>query len=251
MRFLVFTLFLTLSLCLPISAANLLNNGDFENTSSSVPANGLINGKALNALAPGNGWDVYSSIPFWGTTPNFIGGVDCTPCTPAGIEVQHNTVVTAHSDAHYIELDSHRANGGGSTNSAMSQSIFLTAGEYELSYWYRPRTYSAGDSGIKVFVGTDATPSAADEIPLLFGNGVVGSGWTQLFATFIVSADTYRVTFAAVGRDNTYGGFIDDVNLEKLEVPQETPEPATMGALGLGLVALAITRRLRKEKVTT
>jgi hypothetical protein len=125
----------------------------------------------------------------------------------------------------------------------MTQSIFLTAGEYELSYWYRPRTYGLGDSGIKVFVG-------ADEIPLLFGNGVASSGWTQLFATVILSTDTYNITFAAVGRDNTYGGFVDDVNLERLEGPQEIPEPATMGALGLGLAALGLARRLKRGTVT-
>ncbi len=235
-------LLMALLLGVTAPAANLLINGDFESTNSNV---GLINSKALNALGAGQ-WDVYSSIPGWTTTPNFIGGVNCSPCAPAGIEVQYSgVVVNAHSANRYIELDSHRSQGIG-TNSGMSQSLFLSSGTYEMSYWYIPRTRSEGDNGIKVFVGTGVTPAASDEVAALYANGArpPTNDWTQIVASFgIANPGIYNITLAAVGTDNTLGGLIDDVWLEKTGGPQEVPEPATFAAMGIGLAALVLAKR--------
>ena len=75
------------------SASTLVVNGDFEDTSSSVPGVGLVNGVALGDLAGGSGksWDVYTEIPGWKTDDG------------AGIEVQPNRTlgsIDAHSGRH-------------------------------------------------------------------------------------------------------------------------------------------------------
>lgn len=244
MRSILSGLLMATLLAMSLPAANLLTNGDFESTDQSI---GLINNKTLASLGPGQ-WDVYQSLPGWVTTPNFIGGASCDQCTPAGIEIQYNGAVggvAAHSGFRYVELDSH-VKQGNDTNSGMTQSVFLGQGTYELSYWYRPRTGSANDNGIQVFLGLTQTPAGADLMAALTADGTTATiqNWTRVAASFMIStANTYYVTLAAVGNDNTLGGFVDDVWLEQTAGPQEVPEPATFTALGLGLAALALLRR--------
>lgn len=181
------------------AAASLLVNGDFETVDGSM---GLVNGTDLDDLTSPF-WDVYVSIPGW------------TTASGPGIEVQSNTIHVAHSPNRYVELDSHPLPGGPSvSHSSMIQSVFLQAGRYELTLWYRPRTNTAGDNGILVSVDAGLlAPILVDGVSSDF------SDWKRRAFPFHVPIATQAtVRFSATGTENRLGGLIDDVAL--LAVPE-------------------------------
>ena len=115
---------------------NLVLNGSFEEVDDRI---GTINGIALNALTT---WDVYESLPDGsGGTSWYVDGT-------AGIELQYTgLVVDAQDGDYYAELDSH----GEDSNVLSVQSIELDGGDYELSFYYRPRTSTEGDNTVEVY----------------------------------------------------------------------------------------------------
>ncbi|WP_434054944.1 MAG: hypothetical protein RDA78_08780 [Roseibium sp.] len=209
------------------SANAMIVNGDFEDTSYNPT--GLVNNNTLANLATtGSSWDVFSEISGWKTTAG------------AGIEVQTNRTlgsIDAHSGQHYIELDSHpRPN----SNSTMSQDVTLGVGKYELSFWYSPRNNDASSNGIEYSVsgllldsvtGPGASPLTA-----------VGA-WTLITALFHVeTAGDYTLSFAATGKQNTLGGFVDTVNITAVPIPAA----GLLLPAGLGLLTFAARRRRAK-----
>jgi len=189
--------------------ATLITNGDFET------------GKAGAAT----GWHVYTSIDGWSTVSGY------------GIEVQNNSVVTAQSGSHYVELDSHpRGSADKSTNSIMSQNVELFADTtYLLDFWYQARP-GVSDESNAIFYG----------IENLFEEYVVPSSfvpydiWTNIQYEFnIGTTGTYAVYFGAAGSANQLGGFIDNVTLNPV------PEPSTLVLLGCGVLGLGWYARKR------
>jgi hypothetical protein len=206
-------------------------NGDFEDTSSSVPGNGLANNNTLPSLAGGTGnrsWDVFTEIPGWTT----LGG--------SGIEVQTNNTlrtIDAHSGKHYIELDSHPNNISGLTNSSMKQVIYLAAGLYKLSFWYSPRESNPDTNGIGYgIVGVLDVITGPG-----FGTNV--GAWTLVEKLFDVdTAGDQTLFFFASGKADQLGGLVDTVSISAV------PLPPTAILLGSAFVGAAFLRRRRSAK---
>lgn len=210
--------------------ANMIVNGSFEDLSGSMNLDR-------------NSWMVFDDITGWDT----VSG--------PGIEIQTNSTLgkaNAQDGNNYVELDSH---GGSDTNAAMSQLLTgLTVGSiYELNFYYHARTNKDGnDNGINVFwdewLGTDLTAfTYTDELlsiddvkfndTIVDGATPVNGGWFQFNIELQATASSMALTFGADGKDNSLGGFIDNVSLYSV------PEPGTLGLFSLGVVGLLVARK--------
>ena len=171
-------------------------------------------------MAPG-AWSVFSSISGWTTTSG------------PGIEIENNTIVTAESGSQYVELDSH-------ANSAMRQTISgLSVGNnYDLSFWYRARTNNAqNDNGINMYWGSTSPGDLALAIADVTASQ---GGWKEYIKTLVATDSTMYLGFAAVGLNNSLGGFIDNV---QLVAGTPVPEPVSIGLFSLGFFGLVAARR--------
>jgi hypothetical protein len=198
------------------SASPVVVNGSFE---TGVPGNtaGLLNGATYgNMPTSGPSWDLWSGLNGW------------KQAKPGGIEVQTNPTLSsidAQNGNYYVELDT-------TGNSAMFQNVALHVGRYVMSFWYSPRTGNVRSNGINYQLsGLGVVGKADSNTP-----GASVGQWTQISVAFFVStAKNYRLTFAASGTSDGYGGLLDNVQIEGVPVPASGF--ALFGALG-GLAAL-------------
>jgi hypothetical protein len=206
------------ALAAPAAQANLLLNGSFE---QAPVGNGDTNNRSFASLPGGSGtgsWDTWTSLPGWNAVqPN------------GAIEIQtKNTVgVTPQDGQYYVELDSHPQSRA---NSSMTQAFAAGGGTGTLSYYYRPRTNTSGQNGIRVYLN-DILVSTADGPPTPpFGV------WTLItIANLALENGSNVLRFEAFGTNATYGGFIDNVVL--------TPIPGAALLFGSALAGLAWARR--------
>jgi hypothetical protein len=112
---------------------------------------------------------------------------------------------------------------------------------YELSWYYQPRTNGLGDNLIEAFIaGPLQTLFANPRISFGDSQRVVGTTWVLITDRFTTgSAGNYSLTFRAGGRENSLGGFVDNVSVAVVPLPA--------GGLlllgGLGALAVAARRR--------
>ena len=192
---------------------NLVTNGSFEQTTSTITA----------GQNPGT-WNVYQSIVGWTGNPN--------------IEVRDNVAGVAQDGGNFVELDTHKTSYSSVTNSSMFQDI-LGTGYVNLSFWYsaRPGTGLTNDLGVQF--------GSYSAVVL---NGVVnttGSHHWHKFTlnNFMLDSDgVTRLTFSALGKQDTYGGSLDNVSVTA--VPEA--ETYAMMLAGLGLMGTIVRRRKSK-----
>jgi hypothetical protein len=206
---------LALSMTAGVATAATIFSDDFEN-----PVNTMD-------------WQVYEDFGNWSTTSG------------SGIEIQTTGTVggvSARSGDQYVELDSDNERGGlpgQPKNSSMTTTLSLVAGSYVVEWYYQPRTNTAGDNIISVYLAGaseglfDNALGSMDSVRSLINN------WVKVSYSFTVDGldNLYALTFRAEGISNELGGFIDDVSVSVAPVPVPAAGFLLIGALG-GLVAL-------------
>lgn len=190
---------------------------------ASATVNLVVNGSFENAPGLGlNSWTVYagSSLPGW------------TVASGSGIEVQSGAVVSgavAKDGKNLVELDSHN-------NSSMYQNIATVAGAtYKYSFWYSGRPGVAEESnGIYWSFGNKDGESSTDAL--------ASTHWFKQSGSFVAASAVSKIYFAAIGNEDSLGGYIDNVIVTGPQVTA-VPEPETYAMLGLGLLAIGVARR--------
>lgn len=190
--------------------ANLLVNGSFENNGSNLYANY-------------GSWQTYTSISGWSNT--------------GYVEIQNNGLYGASSVAadgtNWLELDSY-------ASYSISQGFGAVAGQtYTLSFAYagRPDAPIYDDS---VLVKVNGVATTFNTTASTWGQPL---NWLTGSLTF-TSNGSDVISFIAEGPSDGLGILLDNVNVDTPAVP----EPASLGLMGFGLVAIAGFARSRAKR---
>lgn len=187
-----------LALCTQVNAAgvNLVTNSSFENPD----------------IATGS-WRVYTSIGGWTTTGS-------------GVEIRDQVAGSAYDGTQFVELDSH---GGSDTNSSITQNLSTNSNlSYLLSFAYSPRiNQPEHTNGISVtWNGVELGPVS--------GTGSSSHNW-KVFEFIVAGTGNDKLTFTAIGTDDTLGGSLDAVSVSAVPIPAAAFlfAPALLGFMGL------------------
>lgn len=214
--------------------ASLITNGSFEQTRfvDSSTSVGSVFGTNLQAYEnKKRAWDVFYYLPGWETT---YGN---------GIELQKNVVTRSQNGSHHVELDSHRR---GESNAVMTQTLksLIVGANYQLEFYYKPRTNNNNDNGINVFWYDTAVDFNIDMDAVLVADSTrrLTPNWALQSISFIAQAESMNLSFASFGKQNTLGGLIDNVSLKKVTA---VPEPATF-VIFLTAIAFLFMRKYKQ-----
>lgn len=162
--------------------------------SSLASANFVQNGSFEDTNQANASWSVYNSVNGWQTTSG------------SGIEIRNNVDGAASDGVNFVELDSY-------DNSAMAQTITTNGGSlYELLFDFSPRVNQpASTNGISVFWNSLLLAN-------ITGDGGATNNWlTQQF--FVTGTGNDSLMFLATGTNDSFGGNIDNVQLNAVPVP--------------------------------
>jgi len=223
-----------------IASASLITNGSFEqlNFADNTESIGVYSKSSLQSFANKNStWDVFYSLPGWVTTAG------------NGIELQRNIIAKSKDGANHVELDSH----GRKSNGVMTQTLdSLTIGaDYLLEFSYKPRTNKKNDNGINVFWYETATEFDLnmDADLVIDGRSKKYKNWAVQSIILTAQSEIMNLSFGAFGKQNSYGGLIDNVSLVQVNKSPATdiPEPSVFA---LSMFGFALLVR-RQHKINT
>lgn len=128
-------------------------------------------------------------------------------------------LLDAFEGEQYIEIDGDTARGaifGESSNSTITRTLYLSQGQYKLSYYYYPSPHVAAiDQQIEIYL--DPKYGSPLKSNLLYVSDTLGGGWIEQSVEFnIVYDDEYLLTFAAGGQAETHSAFLDAITLTRL-----------------------------------
>ena len=186
----------------------------------------IVNGSFESQLINKGHWSVLSTLPGW--------QVDQT----SGVELRNNIAGRAQDGVNFAELDTHHVKPfDKSTNSAIWQTVTTQANAlYTLSWWYSPRIGTASNTNdISVYW---------NDTLLMTNSGAGGSAhdW-QSFSVQTLGTGLDVVKFIAGGKQDSYGGSLDNVSL----VAAPVPEAGTLSMVFAGLVAIGIMISRRRQ----
>jgi hypothetical protein len=198
-----------LLLAAPAAAVNLLTNGGFEEPTS---------------VQPGT-YSIFNTVPGWTST---LG---------AGIEIQDHIAGLPFAGQQFLELDS-------DNNSNALQTVnTVPGGSYLLKFEYSPRPgIAANSNGIRIFFND----VLIDEIT---GNGQSETVWSSHAYDLTANSSISILAFQAVGISDSYGGYLDNIELEEiLRAPgADIPEPSSLLLFASALFVLGVyIRRVPK-----
>jgi len=195
----------------PAVAANLVENGDFENPS----------------LGTGS----------FATLPSIDGWTLATGSLGSGIEVQNNVAGSAYSGQQFVELSSTNVTG-------IEQTISTVAGDtYQLQFAFSPRP-NVNQANI-----TDVS-WGGKQIATVTGNGanLTNTDWTVYDYTLKATSNLTTLEFDDLREPQTsLGSYIDDVSVTNVTpVPESTP---ILGILSLGAIGVVSLLKSKKIKI--
>ncbi len=168
-----------------------------------VHGNLIVNGSFEEGHGLGSrNWNTYGE----GRIPGWNPDLDASN---APIEIQNGNLggIRAQHGAAKLELDSHARGSFSESNAHVYQDVDTKAGEtYELTFQYapRPRDGGSGSSDAEVWWNGEKVATLTDET----------SGWREISLNVKGGdADVTRLEFRAVGKENTLGGYIDNISL--------------------------------------
>ncbi|MCV2366617.1 PEP-CTERM sorting domain-containing protein [Roseateles oligotrophus] len=159
-------------------------------------------------------YSVYSSIYGWKASH--------------GIELRNDFVGTGHKSPTFAELDVN-------VNSAISQVITTDIGQwYQLSFDYANRAGATNGLGWSFGETAGAAIIAAPKLDK--------AGWTTFTTQVRATSNHMTLSLAALGKSDGVGSSLDNVQLNAV------PEPTSLALMGLGLAAMGLVSRRKKQK---